>query len=178
MPQSSNLLILGCGACLWDDLARYDSIHADQDRMGVNDAIIHYTGVLQHGASLHDDCLEWLANYRQKFIKPTSPDPMIAHYWPYPTTQFNYQPSRAWEFVDFPPGSSSYYAVLVGLGLGYERIILAGVPMDKSAHFYCPNYPYDYWTPYGPAWQRAAETIFEGRVKSLSGNTRELLGEP
>ena len=146
--------------------------------MGVNDAIIHYPGRLQHGVGLHDEVLDWFAAYRRSHIQPGDPEPMVAHYRLLRETPFNYHPSRGWEIDDLPRGSSSYFAVVIGLALGYERIILAGVPLDAMGHFFCPQDPVDYWDYFGPAWEKAAKTIFQGRVKSLSGRTRELLGEP
>ena len=176
MPQSPNLLILGSGTSLWDDLSRYDSIHGDQDRMGVNFTIVHYQGRLQHGVSVHDEELDWWAGFRQRFLQPEVDGRMIAHYRLLPTAKVAYQPARAWD-INTPSGSSSFFGVMVALALGYEKIILAGVPMDRQGDFYWPH-PYDYWGVFGSTWEMAAKEIFQGRVKSLSGKTMEILGEP
>ena len=75
-------------------------------------------------------------------------------------------------------GTSSLFAVFVALGLGYEQVILAGCPLDKSSHFYEP--PWRRCQEFNETlkhWEEAQE-VFKGRVKSVSGRTRDLLGEP
>jgi hypothetical protein len=73
-------------------------------------------------------------------------------------------------------GSSGLFAVQVALELGCDRIVLCGVPMDARPHFNGPAW-HDHWT-YRATWQRwqAAEEL--ENVRSMSGWTRELLGEP
>ena len=92
-------------------------------------------------------------------------------------------------------GSSGLGAIYVGLALGYEPIVLAGCPMDNTGHFFDPPLGHPMakvrLTNFDPQeamlsktnknekiWRRANETIFEGRVKSLSGKTRDWLGAP
>ena len=78
-----------------------------------------------------------------------------------------------WPGVDWvwsmegPPGSSSLLAVQAALGLGFKHIILAGCPLSDQA----------YNEKYAAGWLHWAAR-FEGQVKSLSGWTKRLLGEP
>ncbi|MGE4297032.1 MAG: hypothetical protein AB7E47_03295 [Desulfovibrionaceae bacterium] len=60
-----------------------------------------------------------------------------------------------------PSGSSSLFACLFALSIGYERVVLAGGPLDH------PGYH-----DYREGW-RAARRDVRGRVISLSGWTRE-----
>ena len=86
---------------------------------------------------------------------------------------------HVWSFAD-NLGSTSMFAVKVGLFLGYSAVVLCGVPYDDSGRFFDPpGASKDYvkhnkWAP----WEKFAENGFDGRVKSMSGKTRELLGEP
>ena len=82
-------------------------------------------------------------------------------------------------------GTSPLSAVLVGLEMGYERILLAGVPLDDSGHYFDPSdihtnrFHQDYkHQERDLMYWKSAMKEFKGRVKSLSGNTRTLLGGP
>ena len=74
-------------------------------------------------------------------------------------------------------GSSSLFATLIGLNLGYKAIILAGCPMDKEGHWYFG----EEWK--GPEWREEDYQAWisfsklpeSKRVKSLSGFTKEVL---
>lgn len=73
-------------------------------------------------------------------------------------------------------GSSGYHAVEVALHLGCERVVLAGVPMEFGPHFHSKK-PWDSPMFHRPAWEASVED-FDGRVRSMSGWTAELLGTP
>ncbi len=73
-------------------------------------------------------------------------------------------------------GSSGYHAVEVALHLGCERVVLAGVPMEFGPHFHSKK-PWDSPMFHRPAWEESVED-FDDRVRSMSGWTAELLGEP
>jgi len=65
--------------------------------------------------------------------------------------------------------------------MGYDEIILAGIPCDDSPRFFDP--PGKRHEAFGretvwDEWLRAKNAVFDGKVKSLSGNTRTWLGEP
>lgn len=88
-----------------------------------------------------------------------------------------------WPWPGF--GTSGFNAVLTGLGLGYEEIILAGIPLDDSGHYFDPPNTRTKFTQEVPTlngelkhWADAERNLFKGRVKSLSGRTREVLGAP
>jgi hypothetical protein len=68
---------------------------------------------------------------------------------------------------------------MIGLALGYDKIILAGVPLDDSGHFF--DIP-DVRTSFNALnikleWQEADRFYLKGRVKSLSGNSAKWLGD-
>jgi hypothetical protein len=74
-------------------------------------------------------------------------------------------------------GTSALFATLVALNLGYEKIILAGCPMDKEGHWYFG----EEWK--GPEWREEDYQAWRDFVKlpeakkvsSLSGFTKEVL---
>jgi hypothetical protein len=165
--KSGSLLIIGCAVCVWDDLASYDHLH-EGDRMGINDIIIHYQGPnkLQHGASLHPDVL---ATFIEDSLFCTHS--IFTH---------KEQPKYVWH-LKRDGGTSGLFGVLIGLLMGYDKIILAGSPIDSNPNFYNAGVASQvhYGTkPCRDEWLRARDAVFRGRVKSLSGNTRDWLGEP
>lgn len=76
-------------------------------------------------------------------------------------------------------GSSAFFAALAAVAMGYERVVLAGCPLDAEGHWYFENL-------YGPlwlgldfmAWLDFSRTEDARRVRSMSGYTRQILGGP
>lgn len=85
-------------------------------------------------------------------------------------------------------GTSGLGAIFVGLGLGYDRIVLCGMPLEDGPHNGEPHWRKTTFATSeasGSAkddrdshWKRAMENGFEGKVKSMSGRTRKWLGDP
>lgn len=77
-------------------------------------------------------------------------------------------------------GSSAMFATLAGLAMGYEKIVLAGCPLDTEGHWYFEDKKPDTLGPIWlgldyMAWLDFAKTDQSKRVKSLSGYTRDIL---
>ena len=170
--KTGSLLVIGTAGCVWDDLQRYDGQHQG-DRMALSDMIAYYPGVLQHGSSLHTDGISMFAFRRVEYDVPRGLPAPLNH------------SHRAGEAVDcvWPltrdGGTTGLFSVLIGLLMGYEKVILAGSPLDGKSHFYDPpwslgNYDSD---AIHDEWKRTIP-VMQGRVKSLSGITREWFGEP
>jgi hypothetical protein len=84
-------------------------------------------------------------------------------------------------------GTSSLGAALVAIGLGYERVVLCGVPLDNTPHNGQPHWRKCNFEneAAGSAtddrdgyWKRAIQEGFEGKVRSMSGRTAAWLGRP
>lgn len=160
------LLILGFAAGLFDDLAALGPF--DADVMAINRAGL-VVGALDHWVSLHPDQLAGFARRRDAAglaggFTTWSPDP---------------GPGIDRVTTDVERfGTSALYGVRIALHrLGYDRVILAGVPLDDAQ-------PYVGGAPipqpllgHRRAWRNARPEIV-GRVRSLSGWTRRLLGAP
>ena len=83
--------------------------------------------------------------------------------------------------ISFPGGTSGMFGCYIGLAMGYSKIILAGIPMDGTGHFFDPPWVGTVELTQDAekiVWTQAANGLFRGRVKSMSGNTRKWLGEP
>jgi hypothetical protein len=182
---SGRLVVCGSARCLWDDLAiaKIETSFLDgADFMAIKQVGMYLPQDMKprHWAGCHGERFQWLVPLRrdgyyfrgrngerqvhpQKLGIMVHADklwPMVDHAWPGPLT-----------------GTSSLFGVRVGLALGYEEVLLCGVPLDDSGRFYDAPWDkgvdlnvatMDEWEQYMPALQ--------GRVKSMSGRTRELLG--
>lgn len=179
---SGNLLVVASGRCVWEDLARFKlgnredmpCIHFNGDVMAVNDIGMHLPCEVTHWYSNDWKMLKkWVDARRPRFqkiydrhIETHSCFGGAKHVWPWPGN-----------------GTSTLSAVYTGLALGYESILIAGAPMDNSGHYFDPPWVETRFHNEVPNkdgqlkyWRDAKANIFDGRVKSLSGRTRELLG--
>lgn len=156
---------------MWDDYAQVRPWKGEI--MAVNDSGMHLHDRVRHWITLHPEYLPgWLAyrmghNYGQG-IRPTT------H-----SNKSKPDVDKVWR-VDNVGGTSGLFACFIGLMLGYTEIVLAGVPMDNSGHYFDPPwYRSDFEDgAIRSVWKQAQHNYFAGRVRSLSGYTRTLLGPP
>jgi len=157
--MKQNLIVMGIAPCLEGDLEQLFRLAGPDafDFMAVGlDCAERYLGRIEHAVSYHPD--EFGAfrkrreaaggnlDYRTHAHKHAQG---VDHIWPY----------------EAPSGSSAMLGVEAGLGLGYGRIVVAGVPLDTRYH------------GYRGGWDRRIEKLRD-RVRGMSGYPRELLGEP
>lgn len=172
--KGKQLLICGSGWCIWDDLAQIQP--GSFDIMAVNDIGMHLPYRIEHWYSNDKIMLpKWVAARRPRYkkdfeesIKTHSCVGGAKYTWPWPGH-----------------GTSSLNACYTGLALGYDLIVLAGIPLDDGGHYFDPPWVKTNFArecserPEGPRfWRTAAKNVFDGKVKSLSGRTKDLLGSP
>jgi hypothetical protein len=158
-------LVVGGADCLWDDLASLGGWTPDIV-VAVNDAIAAYPHWIDHAATLHP---EKLVGWR------------LARWRNGGNGDYTTWSRRNAELVDriltgWNQGSSGMFAVGVALEMGAERVVLAGVPMTETPHFFSAE-PWVGVRHHRDAWEKRADEM-RGRVVSCSGWTRELLGGP
>lgn len=125
-------------------------------------------GRVDHLATMHSELLPmWLAE-REKAGRPAPGKLWHAQHRP------SYCGSEA---IESWGGSSGLLCVAVALGLGCTHVVLAGVPMEKMLRHYDDKRPWHEARQYWPSWDRHLPKML-GRVKSMSGHTRDILGEP
>lgn len=171
------LLILGGGrVALWD--RKFSTVWDDFEKvrpwkgeiMCVNDIGAHVHDRIRHWVTLHPEYMPGWMTYRTKHLYGGGDKPMT-----------HSQKEKDGVDVVWPMGqlggTSGLYACFIGLLLGYSEIVLAGIPMTGSGHYFDP-----YWygsefedRPNELAWLWARDNVFEGRVKSLSGKTKQWL---
>lgn len=181
--ESGRVVICGSGRCLWNDLLALPSwATSDAHYMAVKQAGIYLPLRFKHWVGAHGERFQWMVPLRRegyyfhgfdaegrRGVKPQKLGalihsekswPLVTHVWPSRMT-----------------GTSALFAVRVALALGYDEVVLCGVPLDRTGRFY--DAPWDEgvdlnvvdmkeWEEYLP--------VMKDRVKSMSGRTRELLG--
>lgn len=185
--RGKSLIVVGDAACVWDDLERFGcrssldrgSVRKDGwDFLTVNKIVETFPGNIEHAYSNEAESLaRFIAARRQEYRKEFQ-GPLNIH---------SCQRGAQWRWPWNGRGSSALGATLVGLGLGYAPVVLAGIPLDDGPHNGEPPWrrcqfrrcevTSDKGRP-NAHWGNAMALGFDGKVKSLSGRTKEWLGSP
>lgn len=160
-------LVVGSADCVWDDLAAVSPW--DGVVIAVNRAAIHYPGRVDHWATLHpENFAAWKAERAALGGNTDMRTWARLHASMYGATD---------RFHGWGGGTSGLYAASVAiLGLRADEVILCGVPIEDRPHFDHDD-PWPQARTYRGAWQ-GRELEMRGKVFSMSGWTRELLGPP
>lgn len=167
--MSKLALVVGGASCVWDDLA---AVGRTPDLVVcVNDSGTVYPNAFAAWVSLHPVKFPmWERARRAKGL----PGGYLK--WSQPSDHNARRVDRT--LGGWKHGSSSFLAVGVAFEMGATEVVLCGVPMQaEGAHFFSPDKPWDQVDRYTAAWVEAAHKL-RGRVYSMSGWTRELLGAP
>lgn len=178
---SGPLVILGGARCVWNDVKFVENLLPRErcHHMAVNDIGAYWHYELTHWVSLHPMYMSGWRKFRMGHGYGNGAH-VFTHSFRMPSGN-NYPDIDFWWDIDFGGGTSGMFGCFVAFGLGYSKVILAGIPMDGSGHFF--DAPW-YKTPEleghseKTVWTEAARGRFNNRVKSASGNTRDWLGEP
>lgn len=187
--KGRSLIICADAACVWDDLERF-GCRSDVDRGGVaksgwdfmtvNKLVETFPGNIAHLYSNEP----WLLN---DFIKARRAE-YVREFGGLGATH-SCNKGAQWRWPWSGRGSSGLGATLVGLGLGYDEIVLCGMPLDNSPHngeppwrktqFLKREVPSDSPEQENEHWKEAIRLApMKGRVFSMSGRTRAWLGLP
>lgn len=186
--QGRGLVVCGDAIGVWDDLEAF-GCRVDERRgrvakegwdfLTVNKLCETFPGDIEHCYSNEPSLLMKFVDarrseYTREFKKP-------AH-----THSISSGTSWTWPFGGH--GTSGLGAVLVGLGLGYDSIVLCGLPLDDGPHNGEPHWRKCAFktaeaagsvvTGMNSHWKRAIDLAFDKKVRSMSGRTREWLGAP
>jgi hypothetical protein len=181
-------IVLGGAECVWRDLAALERMAGRWDGLviAVNDVGCHWTRHLDHWVSLHPERL-------------VRGDPNHPARWPWVKQRaYNGHPNgfRTWARTTsahrvtkidqtlrtWGGGSSGLLAVTVAKEIGVTHLTLCGVPMTKDPHFresqvHVKGRKWSSADSHWKAWLQVEDKL-QGWVKSMSGRTRDLLGEP
>lgn len=161
-------LVLGGANTLADDKRQAFEIFTPDLIVACNHAGRDEPGRVDHWATMHPDLFPHWLKQRRSAGRPEPGQLWHAKHRPTPVRS---KPIESWG------GSSGLLCVTVALELGAERVVLAGVPLSKTARHYDDERHWDEARQYWPAWERYRDRMI-GRVRSFSGWTLSLLGSP
>jgi hypothetical protein len=178
MP-TKNIIIVGSGAGVWEELAEAQNMMPVHHIMAVNFAMFG------------------LETLNRNSIDRTQGQPYVNHWASLTPEYFAFKPrhavgvtthcSKPGIHIDYvhsdlksQGGSGGEWAIHVALKIGYKKIIVCGIPIDHRARFYDAPGSIQYYGSGAAryAWiQNKNSGLFEN-VRSMSGWTAELLGKP
>jgi hypothetical protein len=165
-------LVVGDAVGVLDDAAAALEMFEPDAVAACNNMIIHWQDRLDYAVSLHPNkCSNWvgLAKAIEQREAAGLNRPEVWAHLPHHAVDRH---TKDWG------GSSGLLTVKVLLEEGFDRIVLAGVPLNShGAHFYAPNELWRTAVQFRKAWNAHLGEL-RGKVKSMRGWTRELLGEP
>ena len=178
-PEKDVLLVIGDGSNVLEDIGQWYDVAegvVPYDTMCVNYSAMICPHPIQHYAA-GDAHMPDMAK-----IAKSLPKGVVKHAWNPGCTWFDVRWIRngrgGWN------GTSANLAVKIGLALDYTRIVLAGCPMDNSGNWYKKllkpddikankDHRHHLWK-----WTEMATRPIGRFMRSMSGNTAELLGKP
>lgn len=165
--------ILGSANTLEEDIrAALDLCPLPDTVIAANHAGRDFAGPLPHWVTLHTEKMpKWVEE------RAAAGYPPAENYWTSNVKTIPPEHAQLYRRAETWDGSSGLLGVTVALQLGYDRIILCGVPLDKRAAHYDDGKPWMDAPRYRHAWTRRRKKML-GKVKSMSGWTQSILGAP
>lgn len=166
--------VLGGAVCVWDDLLAAQDLCSPDVVLAVNDMGVDYPDELDYLVSYHSNMIpRWVRLRKERGLPPPAAlwtGKALSRHAPQSIKQHD---SRG--------GSSGLLATQIALDAAKAtHVILIGVPMDSTMRHYHDNHKGQQWKDgkhyHGHWWHR--KDSFNDRVRSMSGWTKKLLGEP
>ncbi|WP_029581950.1 hypothetical protein [Bradyrhizobium sp. URHD0069] len=171
-------LVVGCSANVWEEVQAASNLVNFDAYYCVKLAGVHWEGPRFTWCGLHP---EWQEKYKAEraalglHSKYETVGPLASECGMHGNHPVDRRVSYRWPGMN-SSGSSGLFAVKVALEDGFDRVVLAGVPMTTEPHF-TRGKP---WAQRDSFTKGMTESIphFAGRVRSMSGYTKEILGSP
>lgn len=162
--------VMGGANTLHADHVAAESLCSPDVMIFTNHAGRDWPGQVEHYVTLHPELMQdWLdARYFMSYPYPNN-------LWT--SNKKNLPQGLKWNHVESWGGSSGLLAVTVALHLGYDKIILCGVPLDRQMRHYDSDELWQEAHKYRAGWVKYLPDM-QGKVKSFSGWTSRLLGTP
>ena len=184
-------LIVGCAQCVWDDvraaqqLCDFDAVYC------VKQAGIHWPHKFEVWATLHPEFMDGYEAERAALGLPGGYEivsPLDGLVGRHAGVGKNIKRKTDYRFPGMNASASSgIFAVKVALDDGFDRIVLAGIPMTKEAGHFLPKTKNVNREIRGVVWNQRenfmpgfeiAKKFLIGKVRSMSGHTAQVLGTP
>ena len=177
-PDRDVLLIVGDAWNVIDDYKKYLETGVPCDLMCINYSplIIPENWPINHYIAGDSHTKEM-----QKMSK-SLPETTLKHCWNAESRHFDVRwarnSSKPWN------GTTANLGIKIGIALGYMKIVLAGCPMDNQGNWYSKILKKNdvkrnkSHTPHLWKWTEIASRPIGRFIRSYSGNTKDLFGEP
>lgn len=170
--MAKRCLVLGSANCLRDDIAAALRLSEFEGVVAAKHAGIEWSGPLDAWVSLHPDKFGALIAEREK-KGYESANRLFGHI---PVggvcegTSYKFEGQKR-------SGSSGLFAAKVAIDLGFDRLVLCGIPLEKEKGRIDGK---DHWNGAYSFRQGFLEAIptLAGRARSMSGWTQVILGTP
>lgn len=174
MGQVKLALILGGADCLHEDRERALKLFTPDMVICTNETGRDHPEVFDHWVSMHPQIEKfplWVRD-RRRAGRPDARQHWIPRHRQLPRgAGFEASAVPSWG------GSSGMLACTLCVAMLECDAVLAGIPMQAERGHYFDKKPWADCTHYLSHWRRYLPRL-EGRIKSMSGWTRELLGYP
>lgn len=183
-PISGACVVAGFGATLFSDLERLSQVRPDLPTIAVNAAAGHVKAFAVFSMHWEADKLgKWARQQHEAFGEGFEVHACGKPEWrEHNLRNYPHVGKDNWHDNVMHRGSSGWAAARLALKLGFDQVILCGVPMDNGRYanggqaimFQSPQ------TNSLSVFRKAIEldSITRTRCFSMSGWTRDLLGEP
>lgn len=162
MTEEKWLIILGGAPCVWDDFKKC-APPPDAKIMVINDMGTVYKDRIDYWVTLHSEKFgAWQAKRAENKFND---DYVRCGFNPHPTARIDKL------FKDWG-GSSGLFAAKIGLELGFNHIVLCGVPMTSDPNIFRPNEKtWHEHKGFRTGWEKHWQDL-RGKVFSMSGWTK------
>jgi hypothetical protein len=165
--------VIGGASCVWHDWNRARFLCVPDVSVLINDMGVDYPGAVDLWVSYHQNLLaEWIKK-RKKLGLPDATKHFVG-----PGRCRKGVPGA--KVIKVHGGSSGLLATYAALKEHATHVILTGVPLDTQQGHVLGKYKGEGWPDgknYQGHWKRDFKAL-RGKVRSMSGFTRDLLGEP
>ena len=165
--------VLGGAESVWNDLESARALCLPDMVVCVNEIGVDYPDEIDHWVSYHGDLLARLVKRREKLGLPNAKKLWMGLAKSRKAPKgIKHHPNKG--------GSSGLMATWIALDNDATHVILCGIPIDPKMKHYHDRDKGQVWKEAVKYHRHWKETVnrFNGRVRSCSGWTKELLGPP
>ncbi len=179
LPEKNSdfLTIIGSGFCVRDDIEKW-GIHGDV-------IVANFVGLFlerdfNHHVSFHCDLFKYTTGLRNLSIRTKK-------FATHTIGNVNTRVRKNLEYINYiwtfspKPRSSGLLALWIGIALGYEKILMLGIPLNKTGRFtdlINNDQKNLYYEETMKTCSDKIDFLKFNNVRSASGNTAKTFGEP
>jgi hypothetical protein len=171
-------LVIGCSASVWADVDAALKLFTPDTVYCVKLAGVSWNGGRFVWVGLHPEFMDGYKRERSALGLASDYEtvgPLAKEVKKHARHELDRRVSYLWPGVS-QSASSGIYGAKVALDDGHDRVVLAGIPMDTSKHF-SRGKPWLHCDLFMKGFKKSVPHLL-GKVKSMSGTTKEVLGFP